>query len=132
MAQKLTLTEYLRRRGAIKALTRIEAEAFGIPWPLQSGWPARFACMEITVEMLDDLQHRMETARQSTVKKARCGLEGAGQVRLAPMPFRIGATQSSNTITPRVVFAHEKRSLFPGFVLRQAKRYRSRYSKPWE
>lgn len=91
MAQKLTLTEYLRRRGAIKALTRIEAEAFGIPWPLQSGWPAKFAGMEITAEMLADLRARMASAKQSTVKKARCGLDAVAE-RVANDADRPGAS----------------------------------------
>ena len=73
MAQKLTLTEYLRRRGAIKALTRIEAEAFGIPWPLQSGWPAKFADIKITHEMIRDLRVRMEP-RDSRLRR-RLGLD---------------------------------------------------------
>lgn len=114
MAQKLTLTEYLRRRGAIKALTRIEAEAFGIPWPLQSGWPAKFAGMEITAEMLADLQARMASAKQSTVKKARHGLAGASGDVLA-----VGA--DSCDIQPRP----NSKLVFPGFARRIAKRYRA-------
>lgn len=119
MAQKLTLTEYLRRRGAIKALTRIEAEAFGIPWPLQSGWPAKFAGMEITSEMLADLQARMASAKQSTVKKARYALSGV--VDQAAATLAMAAERA----------AVEPRSPVPGFVLRPARRYRSRKSAPW-
>lgn len=120
MAQKLTLTEYLRRRGAIKALTRIEAEAFGIPWPLQSGWPAKFAGMEITAEMLADLQARMASAKQSTVKRARCALSGVTEhVGGTPLAMAEGSA------------AVGQRSTVPGFVVRPARRYRSRKSEPW-
>lgn len=121
MAQKLTLTEYLRRRGAIKALTRIEAKAFGIPWPLQSGWPAKFAGMEITSEMLADLKVRIASAKQSTVRKARCALDGvADEVGASPpLAFEPGRA----TVVPH--------SPVYGFVLRPARRYRSRKSAPW-
>jgi hypothetical protein len=52
MSEKLTLTAYLDQRGKkAKALKRGEAEAFGIPYPLQSGWPAKYGALEITEEM---------------------------------------------------------------------------------
>lgn len=113
MAQKLTLTEYLRRRGAIKALTRIEAEAFGIPWPLQSGWPAKFAGMEITTEMLVDLQGRMASAKQSTVKKARRGLSGVAET----VPIAEASAPSRRA-------SLERCSSVPDFVLRTPRRVR--------
>lgn len=77
MPQKLTLLGYLEGRGTVKALTRIEAEVFGIPYPLQSGWPAKHAALEITASMLEQLAERIGTAKQSTASKARRGLEGA-------------------------------------------------------
>lgn len=131
MAQKLTLTEYLRRRGAIKALTKIEADAFGIPWPLQAGWPARFGAMEVTDEMRVDLQARMATARHSTASKAQRGLEGIGDKKLAERAPLLQACKRA--CVPRAPDVPASRcqpmpvtlTLFPGFIRRQARRYRS-------
>lgn len=77
MSQKLTLARYLESRGAVKSLTRIEAEAFGVPYPLVSGWPAHYGAVEITHAMLDDLAIRIASANRSTAKKARRGLDAA-------------------------------------------------------
>ena len=78
MSQKLTLARYLEGRGSVKSLTRIEAEAFGVPYPLISGWPARHGDTEITQAMLEDLSQRIACARRSTASKALRGLDGAG------------------------------------------------------
>ena len=77
MSQKLTLARYLEGRGSVKSLTRIEAEAFGVPYPLVSGWPARHGDTEITQTMLEDLSQRIACARRSTASKALRGLDGA-------------------------------------------------------
>lgn len=76
MPETLTLAVYLNKRGSVKSLTRIEAEAFGVPYPLQPGWPAKFGAMGITASMLQDLEARIATARQSTARKAQGGLDG--------------------------------------------------------
>lgn len=117
MSKKLTLARYLEGRGPVKSLTRIEAEAFGVPYPLVSGWPARFGAVEITTGMLDDLAARVAIAARSTAKKARRGLEGlekngrAVQVPDAPLQLAAGSPQLS--ARPRIV---------QGFVLRRARR----------
>jgi hypothetical protein len=88
MGEKLTLARYLRGRGEVKALTHIEAQAFGVPYPLQPGWPARHGAIEITEGMIDDLKARILTAKESTASKARRGLEGIGwttSTELAPI-----------------------------------------------
>jgi hypothetical protein len=134
MAQKLTLTEYLRRRGAIKALTRIEAETFGIPYPLQSGWPARFAGMEITKPMLEELAKRIASAKESTARKAQGGLNAATSLLSKPAPVpptartRVSAPPVSSVAVSAIPVTA---SSISGFVLRQARRYRSRSSVPW-
>ena len=78
MSQKLTLARYLEGRGSVKSLTRIEAEAFGVPYPLISGWPARHGAIEITAAMIEDLTARVASAGRSTASKARRGLDGVG------------------------------------------------------
>jgi hypothetical protein len=102
----MTLSTYLEQRGKkAKALRRGEAEAFGIPYPLQSGWPRQYAAMEITPAMIEDANFRVAIARQ----------EGRDRAKHAP----------SKAPAPQV-----KKSAVPGFALRQAKRYRSRSSAP--
>ena len=73
---QLTLATYLERRGSVKALTRIEAEVFGIQYPLKKGWAHRHGADEITQAMLDQLQEKIGRARSSTAEKAQRGLDG--------------------------------------------------------
>jgi hypothetical protein len=117
MAQKLTLTEYLKGRGS-KALTRIEAGVFGIPYPLRSGWPAEYAALEITAEVLEQLARRIASAKQSTADKARRGLEGVAGL-VPPLGAGNPDARSTGTLTT-----------FPGFTLRLAKRGRERKAVP--
>jgi hypothetical protein len=106
MSENLTLSSYLEKRGKqAKALTRGEAEAFGIPYPLQTGWPRRHGEMEITPTMIADAAFRVAIAKQ----------EARDRAKHAPTK-----TQAS----------HAKASPIPGFALRQAKRYQPRNSTP--
>ena len=124
MSQKLTLTRYLEGRGSVKSLTRIEAEAFGVPYPLVSGWPARYGATEITTAMLDDLTARVAVAGRSTAKKARRGLEGVGTA-LAVIASPANLPQFSVAATAhRSVYA---KSVL-GFTLRRARRFMARDS----
>lgn len=128
MAEKLTLTTYLERRGTCKTLTRIEAEAFGVPYPLVSGWPVRFGAVEITQAMLKDLATRIQTARRSTASKARRGLDGAeGRVQNVPAPIEVPAC------TVAAPLQRNNPAIFPGFARRLARRARDRQveSAPW-
>ena len=130
MGEKLTLTRYLQGRGEVKALTHIEAQAFGVPYPLQPGWPAKYGAMEITEGMIEDLKARMLTAKESTASKARRGLDGIGDA----VPARDQAPCQPAAAEALPVQARAlpiTSSLFPGFVLRRPKRYRSRSSAPW-
>jgi hypothetical protein len=125
MSQKLTLAIYLQSRGEVKSLTRIEAEAFGIPYPLLSGWPARFGAVEITGKMLETLISRIAGANQSTANRARRGLDAVmGSGLLAS----VGETELKNpqgmineTMRPRI------KLMFPGFTLRMSLRHRTRH-----
>lgn len=125
MSQKLTLARYLEGRGSVKSLTRIEAEAFGVPYPLVSGWPARHGDMEITQDMLEDLSQRIACARRSTAYKALRGLDGTGESRVATQVAVFETTsmqRPSSKLTPSGVMAPS----FPGFAVRPAKRSRAR------
>lgn len=94
----MTLNEYLAARGKSKALTRIEAEAFGVPYPLIGGWPIKFGVVEITPGMIACLRAKISGAKESTAGKARAALDtvfgdGAQAVRkstpqAAPKPVR--------------------------------------------
>jgi hypothetical protein len=118
MAEKLTLSAYLEQRGKkAKSLKRGEAEAFGIPYPLQSGWPWRYGTMEITPAMIEDAKARIQAAKQEARNKAHCRSAGVGE-----------KTAESRAVAARVVAT----ALFPGFVLRQARRYRSHKRAPWQ
>lgn len=79
----LTLAIYLENRGPVKSLTRIEAETFGVPYPLPKGWARAFASTDITSAMLDQLRKKIERAKPSTAEKARRGLDGAAKIGAA-------------------------------------------------
>jgi len=117
MSQKLTLAVYLEQKGQkAKALKRVEAEAFGIPYPLQAGWPGRYGEMEVTPQMLDQIattpkvrsrliSSELQRALECQVPRTGCDL---GPMRSA-RPFR--------------------EALFPGFAVRPALRYRARSAR---
>jgi len=117
MSQKLTLTRYLEGRGPVKSLTRIEAEAFGVPYPLVSGWPARYGAVEITPGMLDDLAARVAIAGRSTAKKARRGLAGLGRAAPADQVLGLPPQPAASSLQ---VPAPER--IVHGFVLRRPRR----------
>jgi hypothetical protein len=127
MPEKLTLAVYLERRGAVKALTRIEADVFGVPYPLQKGWAHRHGAAPITQEMLDQLQQKIGRAKSSTAEKAQRGLDAVEGVAPAPA----GAQQQKRAAPRAAAAMAERLSPIPGFVLRQARRYRSRKPAPW-
>jgi len=133
MPQKLTLTVYLMRRGTIKALTKIEAETFGIPYPLQSGWPSRYAGMEITKAMLEELAVRIASAKESTARKAQGGLNAATRMASDSVPVSSGKSALAKLPTSpgdATLSQPATKASFPGFVLRQARRFRARSVAP--
>ena len=126
MPEKLTLAVYLERRGAVKALTRIEAEVFGVQYPLVKGWAHRHGADEITQAMLNQLQEKIGRARSSTAVKAQRGLDGVEGMPPAPTAEpRVGSQLQLAMSRPG-----EKRSPVPGFAMRQARRYRLRKFLP--
>jgi len=129
MSQKLTLARYLEGRGSVKSLTRIEAEAFGVPYPLISGWPARHGDTEITQAMLEDLTQRIAVARRSTASKALRGLDGACCPSTALRQDDCAAVrvQRSCAVPARSL---EVAPSFPGFAVRPARRSRGRPALP--
>lgn len=128
MSQKLTLARYLEGRGSVKSLTRIEAEAFGVPYPLVAGWPSRYGDMEITKAMLDDLSLRIGRARKSTASKALRGLDGA----CGPSPVTSGHESEfwlAEQSDPMPALHVNAAPSLNGFAVRLARRYRSRNSR---
>jgi hypothetical protein len=123
MSQTLTLARYLRGGGEVKTLTRVEAMVFGIPYPLQPGWPHKYGQMEITDSMVEDVRARVAVAKESTARSAHRRLDG----------LREGASAVERTQgTARVQARSEPRqSPVLGFVLRQPRRYRGRKPVPW-
>lgn len=131
MSEKITLTRYLKGRGEIKALTHIEALAFGVPYPLQPGWPRKYGPIEITETMLDDLRARIATAKGSTASKAQRGLDGlmGGGDEAAPaQPAAQGRLAAAASYAVPVLPV--KPSPVPGFVPRLARRYCKSKSAP--
>jgi hypothetical protein len=118
MSQKLTLSVYLKRRGEVKSLTRIEAEAFGVPYPLISGWPTRFGEQEITARMLQDLMSRIVNAKKSTANKARKALDGVSGWQTS------WSSDGPETSAPALCNLNSagQVSAFPGFIRRPARR----------
>lgn len=124
MAQEMTLSVYLQQRGKkAKALTRIEAEVFGIPFPLLAGWPRRHGAMVITAEMIERIDAHAAAASHSA----------------GPVPRRSRkriATTTASPAKPVVAASRDPRCAaiapsFPGFALRLPKRHRARESAPW-
>lgn len=132
MAQKMTLTAYLVQRGKkAKALTKIEADVFGIAYPLQAGWPRRHGAMEITDAMVEQIGARAAAAAELTDKKTRRSAKRAS----AALPAsglgidHAGASPAQRTppAQPKPTATH----LFPGFILQPGRRHRARKSAPW-
>ena len=126
MSQKLTLARYLEGRGEVKSLTRIEAEAFGVPYPLVSGWPARYGTVEITAAMLQDLTTRVASAKRSTADKARRGLDAVGKNEPARQTLDVSPPVAASLVEKPgpVRTVH-------GFVLRRPRRSCVRRPAPW-
>jgi hypothetical protein len=132
MAQKMTLSAYLVGRGKkAKALTKIEADVFGIPYPLLAGWPRRHGAMEITEEMIEEVGARAAAANESVDKKARRNAKRAS----AALPTSgLGVDHAETSPTPGKPPAQPKPTaapLFPGFILQPGRRHRARKPAPW-
>jgi hypothetical protein len=118
MSQKLTLAVYLEQKGQkAKALKRVEAEAFGIPYPLQAGWPGRHGEMEVTPQMLEQIA-TTPRAKGRPATPAPQDDEGLQN----PRPdCDINEGRQVEAMRP---------SRFTGFVVRPALRYRARRPAP--
>lgn len=124
MAQEMTLSVYLQQRGKkAKALTRIEAEVFGIPFPLLAGWPRRHGAMTITEEMIRQIEELAAAADQATDRPSRRSRKRVA----AALPSAGVPVMVEHSATRREVVAPS----FPGFALRLPKRHRAKESAPW-
>jgi len=126
MSEKLTLAVYLERRGSVKALTRIEAEVFGVPYPLLKGWATRHGATELTAAMLEQLQEKIGRAKSSTAEKAQRGLDGVEGVT----PAAVASDQQDRLVARTASTPSIKASPVAGFLLHQARRYRTRRPTP--
>jgi len=118
MSQKLTLAVYLEQKGQkAKALKRVEAEAFGIPYPLQAGWPGRYGGMEVTPQMLEQIA----TAPRVKVRSAPPTLQdNEGRQNQRPdCDFNQGRQAEAM-----------RACRFPGFTIRPSRRSRARHFAP--
>jgi hypothetical protein len=118
MSQKLTLAVYLEQKGQkAKALKRVEAEAFGIPYPLQAGWPGRHGDMEVTPQMLEQIATAPRTKIRPSIP--------------APQDKQAGENLRPACDINHGYQAEAKRpSQFPGFIVRPALRNRARRPAP--
>jgi hypothetical protein len=113
MSQKLTLAVYLEQKGQkAKALKRVEAEAFGIPYPLQAGWPGRHGHMEVTRQMLEQIAAAPRVKVRSALKTLR---DNEAHQNLRPNCDINHVRQAEAMRTCR----------FPGFTIRPARRRRA-------
>lgn len=111
----MTLSEYLAARGKSKALTKIEALAFGVPYPLVNGWPRRHGSTVITPAMLAQLRATVGECKSAAAMRALRGMDAgtgvAGPVvrkRGAAKPLAVGLPADHRAGAPS----------FPGFRLR--------------
>ena len=113
---KITISEYLAKRGPVKALTAIEARTFGIEYPLVQGWARRHGRQVITQAMIDQLRASIATVNKSTGAKASRALDGALGLPVAAVmrkpraPHASGMRQSGMALAP----APRRASMFPG------------------
>lgn len=108
----MKLSEYLAARGVCKALTKIEAQAFGVPYPLQAGWPRQYGGTEITAAMLDKIRTSAAGSKPGAAMRALRGVD-AGMGAIGQVIFQ----QTQNTAAkpaPRILSAPS----FHGFKLR--------------
>lgn len=118
---QITISEYLAKRGPVKALTTIEAQAFGIEYPLVQGWARRHGRQVITQTMIDQLRASIDAANKSTAAKARRALDGALGLPVVAVTREARVTVALPTRAPRV-------TQFPGFVVRP----RGTAGVPWK
>jgi hypothetical protein len=110
---KMTLSSYLARRGTCKALTGIEAQVFGVPFPLVAGWAQRHGAVEITLVMIEQLRAKIGAAQSPTTAKAKRGLDAALGLPVEPVTLAARVKVAPVTREFRVVAPQ-----FPGFALR--------------
>lgn len=125
-ARKMTLASYLAKRGACKALTSIEAQVFGVPFPLVAGWARRHGAVKITSEMIEQLRAKIGAAKSSTTAKAKRGLDAALGLPIEPVTratcVKVASVTRGAQMSPR----------FPGFALRAGRGRAGAAGLPWK
>ncbi|MGK5020705.1 hypothetical protein [Janthinobacterium sp. LB2P10] len=112
----MKLSEYLAARGNCKALTRIEAEAFGVPYPLTAGWPRHYGQTEITPAMIKQLRANAGGSSAAAARALR-GLDAGTGVAGSVVRTRAAKAVEVVAPAPRPVST----LAFPGFRLRDGR-----------
>ena len=125
----MTLSEYLAARGKSKALTKIEALAFGVPYPLVNGWPRRHGSTVITPAMLAQLRATAGECKSAAAMRALRGMD-AGTGVAGPVVRKRGAVK----LPPAAKLPARRAGApsFPGFRLRGKVGAAGAGRLPWE
>ena len=77
--------DYLAAKGAVKTLTKKEADIFGIPYPPANGWPSRYSNVTVTPEMVDKLRAAFGDNSSASGLRVQRGIAAAsGEALPAP------------------------------------------------
>lgn len=96
----MRLQEYLAAKGAIKALTKKEAEIFGIPYPLINGWPTRYGNVTVTPEMVDKLRAAFGGNSSASGLRVQRGIAAASGEALPAIQKKTARQDDSKIGTP--------------------------------
>lgn len=91
--------EYLAAKGAIKTLTKKEADIFGIPYPPANGWPSRYSNVTVTPEMVDKLRAAFGSNSSASGLRVQRGIAAASGGEL-PVPEKLARQDDSKTGAP--------------------------------
>ena len=96
----MRLQEYLAAKGAIKTLTKKEADIFGIPYPLINGWPTRYSNVTVTPEMLDKLRAAFGSNSSASGLRVQRGIAAASGEELPALQKKTARQNDSRIGAP--------------------------------
>jgi len=99
---EMRFQEYLAAKGAIKTLTKKEADIFGIPYPPANGWPSRYSNVTVTPEMVDKLRAAFGRNSSASGLRVQRGIAAASGGEL-PVPEKLARQDDSEIETLRRV-----------------------------
>jgi hypothetical protein len=113
LPQKMTLTAYLAQRGTkAKALTKVEADLLGIPYPLPRGWPRKYGAKSIDEVLFSKLMAHAKAARRVAETRGR-----------SKKANHYADVCKKNQLPLIIMAARKQMSSIPGFVLRCPRRH---------